>query len=74
MSTDHNARPVLVAGGAGYIGSHTVRALEERGVPVVVLDDLSAGHREALRAPLEVCGWVTRRVWSVSSRSTIRAR
>jgi UDP-glucose 4-epimerase len=56
MSNNDNERPVLVAGGAGYIGSHTVRALEERGTPVVVLDDLSAGHREALQVPLEVCG------------------
>ena len=54
-SATGDERPVLVAGGAGYIGSHTVRALEEQGAPVVVLDDLSAGHREALRAPLEVC-------------------
>jgi len=46
--------PILVAGGAGYIGSHTVRALQERGTPVVVLDDLSAGHREAVSAPLEL--------------------
>jgi len=44
--------PVLVVGGAGYIGSHCVKLLVERGVPVVVLDDLSTGHREALRAPL----------------------
>jgi UDP-glucose 4-epimerase len=44
--------PVLVAGGAGYIGSHTVRALEERGVPVVVLDNLSTGFRAAVQAPL----------------------
>jgi UDP-glucose 4-epimerase len=40
--------PVLVVGGAGYIGSHCVRSLEERGVPVVVLDDLSTGHRQAV--------------------------
>ncbi len=53
MSTN-DERPILVAGGAGYIGSHTVRALQEQGTPVVVLDDLSAGHREALSAPLEV--------------------
>ena len=44
--------PVLVAGGAGYIGSHTVRALEERDVAVVVLDNLSTGHRASVRAPL----------------------
>jgi UDP-glucose 4-epimerase len=36
--------PVLVAGGAGYIGSHTVRLLAERGVEVVVLDNLSTGY------------------------------
>jgi UDP-glucose 4-epimerase len=35
---------VLVAGGAGYIGSHTVRCLRDADVPVVVFDDLSTGH------------------------------
>ena len=44
--------PVLVCGGAGYIGSHCVAALQARGVEVVVLDDLSTGHREAVTAPL----------------------
>jgi len=43
---------VLVTGGAGYIGSHTVALLRRRGVPVVVVDDLSAGHREVV--PSEV--------------------
>jgi UDP-glucose-4-epimerase GalE len=38
---------VLVTGGAGYIGSHAVKALVEAGQPVVVYDNLSAGHREA---------------------------
>jgi UDP-glucose 4-epimerase len=38
-----------VAGGAGYIGSHCVRALVDRGVPVVVLDNFSTGHRVAAR-------------------------
>ena len=40
---------VLVTGGAGYIGSHAVKALKQAGLPVVVYDDLSAGHREAAR-------------------------
>ena len=39
---------VLVTGGAGYIGSHAVRALCEAGVAVVVLDSLVAGHIEAV--------------------------
>ncbi len=39
---------VLVSGGAGYIGSHAVRALVDAGHDVAVLDNLSAGHAEAL--------------------------
>jgi UDP-glucose-4-epimerase GalE len=39
---------VLVTGGAGYIGSHAVRALSAAGYSVVVLDNLSAGHLEAI--------------------------
>lgn len=46
---------VLVTGGAGYIGSHTVRRLRELGHRVVVLDSLITGHRRAvLGAPLVV--------------------
>jgi UDP-glucose-4-epimerase GalE len=39
---------ILIAGGAGYIGSHTVRALREAGRDVVVYDSLEYGHREAV--------------------------
>jgi UDP-glucose 4-epimerase len=40
--------PVLVTGGAGYIGSHAVLALADAGWPVAVLDDLSTGFRWAV--------------------------
>jgi UDP-glucose-4-epimerase GalE len=39
---------ILVTGGAGYIGSHTVRSLREAGREVVVLDSLEMGHTESL--------------------------
>jgi UDP-glucose 4-epimerase len=42
--------PVFVTGGAGYIGSHIVRALVAAGREVVVFDDLSSGHPEAVPA------------------------
>ncbi len=40
---------ILVTGGAGYIGSHTVQQLTGRGESVVVLDNLSTGFRQALQ-------------------------
>jgi len=43
-----NKLPVLVTGGAGYIGSHAVLALKDAGWPVAVIDDLSNGTREAV--------------------------
>ena len=39
---------ILVAGGAGYIGSHMVKDLVEHGQEVVVADNLSTGHRDAI--------------------------
>lgn len=41
---------VLLTGGAGYIGSHALRKLLQAGHEVVVVDDLSHGHREAVDA------------------------
>jgi UDP-glucose 4-epimerase len=40
---------ILVAGGAGYIGSHAVKQLLEAGHAVVVVDNLFRGHKEALQ-------------------------
>lgn len=48
---------VLVTGGAGYIGSHTCKALAEAGHEPVAYDNLSTGHRDAVR-------------WGRSSRPT----
>jgi UDP-glucose-4-epimerase GalE len=47
---------ILVTGGAGYIGSHTVRQLLTRGHEVTVLDNLSAGHKQAVPAERLVVG------------------
>ena len=46
---------VLVTGGAGYIGSHTARKLADAGHEVVIYDNLSYGHKEAVgKLPLVV--------------------
>src|SRR5215218_1518192 len=48
---------VLVAGGAGYIGSHTVKRLKEAGHSPVIYDNASRGHRavvDILRVPAVV--------------------
>ena len=66
---------VLVTGGAGYIGSFVLRALAERGLEAVVLDDLSTGHRRAAEGwPLEVfsCG-DTDRVAALMERAGVDA-
>ncbi len=39
---------ILITGGAGYIGSHTVKYFQEQGEELVVVDNLQSGHREAL--------------------------
>ena len=43
---------VLVVGGAGYIGSHTVRELQARGDDVTVFDNLSRGHASSVSCPV----------------------
>lgn len=40
--------PILITGGAGYIGSHTVRQLAAAGRKIVVLDNMAYGHPEAI--------------------------
>ncbi len=45
-----NSKPVLVTGGAGFIGAHLVERLLADGETVVVIDDLSTGSRDNLRA------------------------
>ena len=47
---------VLVTGGAGFIGSHTVVELLERNYQVVIVDDLSNSSREAVRRVGEITG------------------
>lgn len=49
-----NPKKILVTGGAGYIGSHTVKLLQESGREVLVLDNLSTGHASAVTCPLIV--------------------
>ena len=39
---------VLICGGAGYIGSHNVRAFTEHGEEVIVVDSLETGHRASV--------------------------
>jgi UDP-glucose 4-epimerase len=51
QSLNPQPRSILVTGGAGYIGSHCVKALMAQGHQVVVLDDLSMGHRQLVQAP-----------------------
>ncbi len=58
---------VLVAGGAGFVGSHFLRFLADKGVSAIVLDDLSAGHVDAIpdSMPLVRC--------EIGDRENVRA-
>ncbi|MFM7575740.1 MAG: UDP-glucose 4-epimerase GalE, partial [Microcystaceae cyanobacterium] len=45
-----NRASILVTGGAGYIGSHTVLALQDQGYQIIILDNLIYGHRELIES------------------------
>jgi UDP-glucose 4-epimerase len=47
---DASDRVILVTGGAGYIGAHAVKALEDRGFQVIILDNLVYGHQDLIAA------------------------
>jgi len=47
---------VLVTGGAGYIGSHTVAELVEKKEEVIVVDNLEKGHRDAVAGAKLIVG------------------
>ncbi len=53
LNTDPLAPSVLVTGGAGYIGSHAVLALEQAGYQVIILDSLEYGHQELVEKHLK---------------------
>lgn len=46
---------ILICGGAGYIGSHAVYRLLEKGEEVIVVDNLQTGHREAVHPDARFC-------------------
>ncbi len=48
---------ILVTGGLGYIGSHTVVALHESGYSVLIVDDLSNSERDVLKGLDEILGF-----------------
>lgn len=55
MNPDNFSKPqILVTGGAGYIGCHSVLALQAAGYEVVVLDNLVYGHRQIVEEVLKV--------------------
>ena len=46
---------VLVCGGAGYIGSHTVHQLIKNGEDVIIVDNLQTGHMDAVHKDAKFC-------------------
>ena len=56
MATTTKVGPILVAGGAGYIGSHTILCLLEQGYDVVVVDNLVNASMVSLDRVAELAG------------------
>lgn len=54
MSNCQSSQSILVTGGAGYIGSHTVKFLQQQGYEIIVLDNLVYGHRHIVENVLKV--------------------
>lgn len=48
-----NQQTILVTGGAGYIGSHTVQALQKAGYEVIIVDNLVYGHQDLVENVLQ---------------------
>ncbi len=68
-------KKILVTGGAGYIGSHTVHVLQEKGYEVVVYDNLSTGHEWAVQDCELVIGDIfdTERLKSIFDKYQVEA-
>jgi UDP-glucose 4-epimerase len=66
---------ILVTGGAGYVGSHTVKELERKGYRLLVYDNLSRGHRWAVEAAELIEGDLSDeiRLGEVFSRHQVKA-
>ena len=58
---------ILVAGGAGYIGSHTVVELQNAGYDVVVVDNLSNSNEKALQRVEKITGNASESIFIFSS-------
>ena len=65
--TQDGLMSILVTGDAGYIGSVVVEQLVEQGEKVVVFDNLSQGHRQAVHPQ---ASFVQERIWRTARRST----
>ena len=55
MNKEECFMKILVCGGAGYIGSHTVKELLDKGYEVVVIDSLETGHKKAVDERADLC-------------------